>query len=110
MLDAIEERLIKLLKPFRQRLTIAVLVIAIGMIGVFYKLHTVDSQLNGLKDYADSIDRTVKLNRYLYEYKIVNPPDTTFTMTMNEYGSKGWQIVYARRATYNYEIVLMRRR
>lgn len=120
MLDAIEERLIKVLKPFRQRLTIAVLVIAIGMIGVFYKLHTMDSQLNDLKGYTDSIDRTVKLNRYLsmYEYKIVSPPDTSFTMIMNDYGSKGWQIVYARRATsgrgiytkYNYEIILMKRR
>ena len=108
------------IKPVRQRLTIAFLVITIGVFYTGYKLHTMDSQLNDIKDYTSSIDTIAKLSRYLsmYEYKIVNPPDSSFTMIMNEYGSRGWQIVYARRASsgrgvytkYKYEIILMKQR
>ena len=113
----------KWIKPIRQRLTIATITFLFIAIGVFYtgyKLHTMDSQLNEIKDYTSSMDTIARLNRYvsMYEYQIVNPPDTSFTVIMNEYGSRGWQIVYARRASsgrgiytkYNYEIILMKRR
>jgi hypothetical protein len=51
-----------------------------------------------------------------WEYVVVSIPDYSFDRKMNDYGTAGWELVFARRAsdggtyssTFSYEMILKR--
>lgn len=51
-----------------------------------------------------------------YEYKIDSIPDSSFTETMNQLGTEGWELTFARRAqdstteTFSYECIFKRQK
>jgi hypothetical protein len=72
----------------------------------------------GLEAYAQNPNWFSGLHLFApkqWEYRIESPPDASFTTDMNRFGSEGWELVSARRATSgeydhtsSYEVILKR--